>query len=88
LIENKAATGKFNLAAPKPLTNADFGRAIGKVLGRPAVMPTPGFALELVFGELSTTLLTGQRVVPQRLQELGFSFQFSDAEDALGDLLK
>ena len=88
LIENKAATGRFNLAAPNPLTNADFSRAIGKAMGRPAVMPVPAFALKLVFGELSTTLLTGQRVVPQRLQELGFTFQFSEAEEALRDLLK
>jgi uncharacterized protein (TIGR01777 family) len=88
LIENKAAAGRFNLTAPNPLTNADFSRAIGKVLKRPAVMPTPAFALKLAFGELSTAVLTGQRVVPQRLQGLGFTFQFSEAEAALKDLLK
>ncbi|MFC1975611.1 TIGR01777 family oxidoreductase [Chloroflexota bacterium] len=88
LIEKKEAAGRFNLAAPNPLTNIDFGRTIGKVMGRPAVMPTPAFALKLAFGELSTTLLTGQRVLPQRLQELGFDFQFSEAEEALKDLLK
>jgi hypothetical protein len=88
LIENKAAAGQFNLVAPNPLTNADFSRAIGKVLGRPAIMPTPAFALKLAFGEMSTVLLTGQRVVPQRLQALGFNFQFSEAEAALEDLLK
>jgi uncharacterized protein (TIGR01777 family) len=88
LIEKKQAAGRFNLVAPNPLTNADFGRAIGKVMSRPAVMPTPAFALKLAFGELSTTLLTGQRVVPQQLQELGFTFQFLEAEEALEDLLK
>lgn len=88
LIEHKAAAGRFNLSAPNPIINADFGRAIGKAMGRPAILPTPGFALKLAFGELSTTLLTGQRVVPQRLQDLGFAFQFSEAEDALRDLLK
>ena len=51
-------------------------------------MPTPAFALKLAFGEMSTVLLTGQRVVPQRLQELGFTFQFSEAEKALKDLLQ
>jgi uncharacterized protein len=88
LIEHKAAAGRFNLVAPNPLTNADFSRAIGKVMGRPAIMPTPGFTLKLAFGEMSTVLLTGQRVVPQRLQALGFTFQFSEAEEALRDLLK
>jgi uncharacterized protein (TIGR01777 family) len=88
LIENKAAAGRFNLSAPNPLTNADFGRAIGKIMGRPAVMPTPAFALKLAFGELSSALLTGQRAVPQRLQELGFTFQFPEAGEALKDLLQ
>lgn len=88
LIENKAAAGRFNLTAPQPVTNADFGQAIGKVMGRPAVMPTPAFALKLAFGEMSTVLLTGQRVVPERLQKLGFTFQFSEVEEALKDLLQ
>jgi uncharacterized protein (TIGR01777 family) len=88
LIENKAAAGRFNLTAAQPVTNADFGQAIGKVMGRPAVMPTPAFALKLAFGEMSTILLTGQRVVPQRLQELGFTFQYSEVEEALKDLLQ
>jgi len=86
LLENKVAAGRFNLVAPNPVTNADFSRAIGQVMGRPAVMPTPAFALKLAFGEMSTVLLTGQRVVPQRLQELGFIFQFSEVKDALEDL--
>jgi len=88
LLENKAAAGRFNLVAPNPVTNTDFSRAIGKAMGRPAVMPTPAFALKLAFGEMSTVLLTGQRVVPQRLQELGFTFQFSEAEETLKDLLQ
>jgi uncharacterized protein (TIGR01777 family) len=88
LIENKAAAGRFNLVAPNPLTNADFSRAIGKVMGRPAVMPTPAFVLKLAFGEMSIVLLTGQHAVPQRLLEMGFTFQFSEAEDALKGLLQ
>jgi uncharacterized protein (TIGR01777 family) len=87
LIDNENATGPFNLSAPNPLTNAEFGQVLGRVMERPAIMPTPGFAVRLVFGEMSTVVLTGQRAVPQRLQELGFTFQFPEAEAALRDVL-
>ena len=87
LIEREDASGPFNLAAPETLTNAEFGRALGRVLRRPSFMPTPGFALRLVLGELSTLLLDGQRQVPQRLLDLGFTFRFPTAEAALRDLL-
>ena len=60
---------------------------LGRVLRRPSFMPTPGFALRLVLGELSTLLLDGQRQVPQRLLGLGFTFRFPTAEAALRDLL-
>ena len=88
LIENEEASGPFNLSAPNPLTNAAFGRVLGRVMGRPFYFPVPGFVLKLAFGELSTVLLEGQRVLPQRLLDMGFAFQFPDAEDALRNLLK
>ncbi len=87
LIDHQTARGPFNLTAPTPLTNAEFGRVLGRVLGRPAVMPTPGFALRLAFGEMATVLLDGQQAVPRRLQELGFTFRFPEAEAALRNLL-
>jgi uncharacterized protein (TIGR01777 family) len=87
LIENEGASGAFNLVAPEPLTNAQFGRTIGRVMGRPYYMPVPGFALRLAFGEVADVLLNGQRVIPQRLLDLGFQFRFPDAESALRDLL-
>ena len=87
LIEREDASGPFNLAAPETLTNAEFGRVLGRVMRRPSFMPTPGFALRLVLGELSTLLLDGQRQVPQRLLDLGFTFRFPTAEAALRDLL-
>ena len=87
LIEREDASGPFNLAAPETLTNAEFGRVLGRVMRRPAFMPTPGFALRLVLGELSTLLLDGQRQVPQRLLDHGFTFRFPTAEAALHDLL-
>ncbi len=88
LIENRQASGAFNLCAPNPLTNAEFGRVVGHVMGRPAFMPTPAFALRLVFGEMATVLLDGQRQVPKRLIELGFAFRFPSAEAALRNILK
>lgn len=87
LIEHEEARGPFNLAAPNPVTNGQFGRALGRVLGRPSLMPTPGLALKLLFGEMATLLLDGQRAVPQRLLDLGFEFQFPAVEAALKDLL-
>ena len=87
LIENESASGPFNLAAPQPVTNADFSRALGRVLGRPAVAPAPAFALRAALGEMSTLLLDGQRVVPKRLQEAGFDFGYTRVGAALEDLL-
>jgi uncharacterized protein len=86
LLENDNASGAFNLAAPNPETNASFSRAIGRVLKRPAFVPVPGFAFQIMFGEVSTVLLDGQRAVPARLADMGFTFTYSDAEVALHDL--
>ncbi len=88
LIDHPSASGPFNLAAPNPVSNAEFSRALGRVLKRPAFMPTPGFALKLMFGEMASILLTGQYAVPRRLLELGFAFRFTEAGQALQDLLK
>jgi len=88
LIEHPTASGLFNLCAPNPLTNADLERAIGRVMGRPAWFPVPAFALRLLFGQMASVLLDGQRAVPRRLLELGYRFQYPDAESALRDLLR
>lgn len=87
LLENEAASGPFNLSAPVPLTNAEFSRLLGQMLRRPALMRIPSFALRLLFGEMATALLDGQRAIPRRLRQLGFTFQFPDAGSALRDLL-
>ncbi len=88
LIENAGARGAFNLSAPNPLTNADFGRVLGRVMNRPYYLPVPSFALKLAFGEVTSVALQGQRVIPQRLMEMGFTFRFAEAEEALKDLLR
>jgi uncharacterized protein (TIGR01777 family) len=87
LVEHDQANGPFSLAAPNPVTNAEFARTLGKVLNRPSWLPLPAFAMRLAFGEVSNVVLEGQRAVPRRLQELGFAFRFPDLEAALRDLL-
>ena len=87
LIENETANGPFNLTAPVPLSNAEFSRLLGQRLRRPALMPIPGFTLRLLFGEMATVLLDGQRAIPRRLLQLGFTFQFPEAGSALRALL-
>ena len=73
LIEDENTHGVYNLTAPEPKTNADFGRMIARTLHRPYWFPVPAFMMRLAFGELGDTLLLGsQRVVPQRLQQAGF----------------
>jgi uncharacterized protein len=87
LIENPETSGVFNLSAPTPLANREFASKLGAVMGRPAFLPAPAFALQLVFGEMSTVLLDGQRAVPQRLEQAGFRFRYPEAEAAFRALL-
>lgn len=80
--------GPVNIVAPRPITNADFVRVLGKVLQRPPLVPAPAFALRLALGEMADPLLLGSaRVVPQRLLQTGFRFQFPDLEGALRHML-
>jgi hypothetical protein len=83
MIENPQTGGVYNLAAPETVTNAQFGRALGKVLGRPSFVPAPGFAFRLAFGEVAQLLLEGRHVAPKRLLEAGFTFQYPTVESAL-----
>jgi uncharacterized protein (TIGR01777 family) len=88
LIDNAGAEGPFNLTSPNPQTNDDFGRTLGRVLGRPHLIPVPGFAMRAAFGEVASVILEGQRVVPRRLQELGFDFQHPRLEEALRHVIR
>lgn len=87
LLENSAAKGAYNLAAPNPVTNAVFGRALGKVLRKPYWLPVPAFALKFMLGEMSSIVLDGQRVVCERLNNAGFKFKYHEIEPALRNLL-
>jgi uncharacterized protein len=86
--EHPEITGPVNFTAPNPVRNRDLTKALGKVLSRPAFVAAPEFMLRLVLGELADTLLTGQKVFPQRLLNAGFQFNFPDIDAALKDLLE
>jgi uncharacterized protein (TIGR01777 family) len=88
LIENPVAQGVYNLTAPQPVTNAVLARTIGQVMGRPSFIPVPAFVFRMLFGEVATVVVDGQRVLPNRLQQLGYSFQFKQIEEAVRNLLR
>jgi uncharacterized protein (TIGR01777 family) len=84
-IEDERFKGVYNLTAPNPTTNRELTKTLGKILKRPTVFRVPAFVLKLQFGEGAQVLVKGQRVVPQRLLEGGFDFEFPDLETALRD---
>jgi uncharacterized protein (TIGR01777 family) len=75
--------GAVNATAPAPVRNAEFAAALGATLARPAVLPTPAFALRMALGEMAEMLLTGQRVVPAAATALGFRWRYPDLVSAL-----
>lgn len=87
LVDNASARGAYNGTAPTPVTNAEFARALGAALHRPALLPTPASALKLLFGEMADLLLTGQRVVPRRATGEGFAFKYPELPAALAAVL-
>jgi uncharacterized protein (TIGR01777 family) len=88
LLFAEGMRGAVNLTAPAPVRNADFAATLGRVLGRPAVLPVPAFALELLYGEMArATLLAGQRVMPAALASAGFQFEAPTLEGALRSVL-
>ena len=87
LLKHKDISGAVNLCSPRPVRNADLARAIGLVLRRPAWMPAPAFMMKLILGEFGDVLLKGQRVIPRRLIDAGFGFQYPGIEDALRNII-
>lgn len=84
MLTEAALAGPVNLVAPAPVTNAEFTDVLGRVLRRPTIVPVPAFAIKLLYGEMGeATVIEGQRVVPTRLQEAGFTFAHRDLEAAL-----
>ena len=88
LLLHPNVQGPVNLTAPVPVTNEEFSRTLARVLGRPCLFRAPAFVLRLAMGEMADALLlTGQRVVPARAQELGFRFTYETLEPALRAIL-
>jgi hypothetical protein len=83
-LMNEAVSGPMNATAPNPVTNRTFTKTLGKVLGRPTILPVPSFAIKAMFGEMGDTLLLqGSRVLPKRAEALGFEFAYPELEGAL-----
>jgi uncharacterized protein (TIGR01777 family) len=87
-LDNENVSGAINSIAPNPVTNRELSKALGRALGRPAVLPVPGFALDLMYGgEFGAVLRGGQRVVPRRALDLGYEFRHPELDEALKNLL-
>ncbi len=84
-LDSEAAAGPVNVTAPEPATNRELSKALGRVLRRPAFAPVPALAVRVLYGEMADIVTTGQRAVPARLTELGYSFRRPALEDALRD---
>jgi hypothetical protein len=85
LLTAEGVSGPVNGVGPEPVTNRQFTETLARVLHRPAVLPAPAFALKLALGAdmARELLLSGQRAIPQRLQQAGFRFQYDTFEAAL-----
>jgi uncharacterized protein len=86
-LDDESWTGAFNAGAPEPVTNAEFSKALGRALHRPAVAPVPGFALRLLYGDMAQLITDGRRLVPRRALELGFRHRHPDLDEALRSAL-
>jgi len=88
-IRTPDAAVAINATAPHPVTNADFARALGRAMRRPAFMPAPAFALRLLLGEMADALLlSGQRAVPRNAERGGFTFAYPRVDEALQAIFK
>ncbi len=89
ILQNGDISGPVNCVAPNPVRNAEFSRILARTLGRPVVLPAaPAFLLRTILGELANVLVKGQRVIPEKLMQVGFSFRFPTLQQALEDLIE
>ena len=88
LLEHPEISGPVNFTAPNPVRNKELAQWLGRILGRPAFLPAPGFMLRLVLGEFGSILLEGQRVLPQKLVQAGFQFRYPEIDRALRQAIR
>jgi uncharacterized protein (TIGR01777 family) len=86
-LEDERWSGPVNATAPEPLSNRDFSRALGRALKRPAFLPVPGVALQLLYGEMAEIVTEGARVVPAKPLVLGYEFLHPQLDEALSAAL-
>ena len=88
ILSNEKVNGIFNAVSPEDVTNIEFTKKIAKVIKRPIILPNiPKFMIELIFGEMGSILLNGNRVSSKKITDLGFKFNFKSLDDALKNLL-
>jgi uncharacterized protein (TIGR01777 family) len=81
-------SGAVNAVAPNPSTNAEFSKALGKAVNRPAFMPAPAIALKLAMGEMSELVLASQKVEAKKILDSGFVFKYPKIQEALDEICK
>jgi uncharacterized protein (TIGR01777 family) len=87
ILDTPGVRGPVNATAPYPVTNAEFAHTLGHALHRPALIPTPVFALRLALGEFADSVLASERVIPQRAQSAGYHFRYPELQFAFRDIL-
>lgn len=88
LLNHPEISGQVNICSPNPVRNKELAKSLGKVLKRPSFLPAPGFLVKSILGEFGSIVLKGQKVIPQRLLDNQFRFQYEGLEEALRDILK
>lgn len=86
-VIDKKLDGIFNLSAPEPTTNKGLTKTLGKALHRPTILPLPPFILHLVYGDGGKVLTDGQQMIPKKLLNSGFEFEFKDINEAINDIV-
>jgi uncharacterized protein (TIGR01777 family) len=88
-LKDKSFSGVINAVSPNPLQNKSFTKNIADALpGNQVALPAPAFALKLALGEMSAVVLDSSRVMPTKLQEIGYEFNFAEVEAAIKDIMK
>ena len=87
-VNSNQYQGVYNATAPNPVRMSEFCEKLGEVMQRPSWLPVPEFALKLLLGEAAQAVLEGQKVLPQRTQEQGFTYQYPMVKPALADIVK
>ena len=88
-VDSDDYNGIFNATAPNPVPNKEFTEVLADVVERWAFIPVPSFGVKLLFGEMGETLLLeGARVIPRKLEQIGFKFQYPDLKEALEHVIR